>query len=75
MGAWIGVFLLAGAAFAAEPVKQWEDTLTLPTYGWEDDPNPVFQAYEGGIYYPWTKQDHLPPQKQDRAYRALHLEN
>ncbi|HRZ81143.1 MAG TPA: DUF5107 domain-containing protein [Candidatus Hydrogenedentes bacterium] len=75
MGAWIGLFLLAGAALAAEPVKQWEDTLTLPTYGWEDDPNPVFQAYEGGIYYPWTKQDHLPPQKQDRAYRALHLEN
>ena len=72
---WIGVFALMGAAVAAEPVRQWEDTLTLPTYGWNDDPHPVFQEYEGSIYYPWTKQDHLLPQKNDRTYRALHLEN
>ena len=29
-------------------VKTWEGTITIPTYGWEDDINPKFWAIEGG---------------------------
>ncbi len=59
----------------AEAVKAWEGTIELETYPWLDDPNPVFDAYEGGIYYPYTRQDHLLKTKAPRTYRALYLEN
>ncbi len=71
--------IVAAIAFAqgthAEAVKAWEGTLELETYPWLDDPNPVYDAYEGGIYYPYTRQDHLLKTKELRSYRALYLEN
>ncbi len=68
------VFAVA-APTQAEPVRAWEGTLDLPTYPWIDDPNPVYQEYEGRIYYPYTRQDHLLDEKVMRTYRALYLEN
>ncbi len=59
----------------AEPVQSSEGTLDLLTYPWIDDPNPVFQEYEGRIYYPYTRQDHLLDKPELRTYRALYLEN
>ena len=56
-------------------VAYWEDQVTLPTYGWEEDSHPVFQEYENVIYYPWTRQDYLTGVKKDRTYKTLNLEN
>ena len=66
-------------------VKAWEGTITIPTYGWEDDINPKFWALEdqiklsttvkGAIVYPYTMQDHLSRAKKDRTYKALFIEN
>ncbi|UCG48035.1 MAG: DUF5107 domain-containing protein [Phycisphaerales bacterium] len=66
-------------------VKAWADTVTIPTYGWEEDVNPKFWALEGqvkfsttvkgSIVYPYTMQDHLGRAKRDRTYKALFLEN
>ncbi|MBN2313734.1 MAG: DUF5107 domain-containing protein, partial [Sedimentisphaerales bacterium] len=63
----------------------WEGTITIPTYGWEEDINPKFWALEtdvkfsttvkGAIVYPYTMQDHLSRTKKDRTYKALFLEN
>jgi tetratricopeptide (TPR) repeat protein len=76
-GIWVvlAVMVLGSASVAAEPVTAWEGTLDLETYPWLDDPYPVFDAYEGAIYYPYTRQDHLLNQKEVRSYRALFLEN
>ena len=60
-----------------EPVRVWEDTLTIPT--WEEgppDPNAPFEAFgQKRAVYPYTMRrafgDHAVP----RAWRALHLEN
>jgi tetratricopeptide (TPR) repeat protein len=67
------------------PVKAWEGTITIPTYGWEDDVNPKFWAMEAGvkgsttvrvsIIYPYTMQDHLSKKLTDVTYKALFLEN
>jgi tetratricopeptide (TPR) repeat protein len=66
-------------------VKAWESTLTIPTYGWEEDVNPKLWALEGdvkfsttvkgSIVYPYPMQDHLSRTKKDRTYKALFLEN
>ena len=66
-------------------VKAWADSVTIPTYGWEEDVNPKFWALEGqvkfsttvkgSIVYPYTMQDHLGRTKRDRTYKALFLEN
>ncbi len=71
----IGVMSLAGQPATADGVRCWEDQLTLPTYGWEEDIHPVFQEYEKSIYYPWTRQDYLTGVKKDRTYKTLNLEN
>jgi len=65
--------------------KAWQGTMTIPTYGWEDDVNPKFWALEGAarlsttvkgsITYPYTMQDHLSRAKADRTYKAVFLEN
>ncbi len=65
--------------------QAWEGTITIPTYGWEDDVNPKLWALESGvkfsitvkgaIVYPYTMQDHLSRKKVDRTYKALFLEN
>jgi tetratricopeptide (TPR) repeat protein len=66
-------------------VRAWQGTITIPTYPWEDDPYPKFQALEdspklsitvkSSITYPYTMQDHLLRSKVDRTYKALFLEN
>jgi len=66
-------------------VKAWEGTLTIPTYGWQEDVNPKLWALEGdvkfsttvkgSIVYPYPMQDHLSRTKKDRTYKALFLEN
>ena len=77
------VLLLSGRSLAK--VKAWEGTLTIPTYGWEEDVNPKLWALEGdvkfsttvkgSIVYPYPMQDHLSRTKKDRTYKALFLEN
>jgi len=66
-------------------VKAWEGTVTIPTYGWEDDVNPKFWAMEAGakgsttvkasITYPYNMQDHLSRKLEDISYKAIFLEN
>lgn len=66
-------------------VKAWEGTITIPTYGWEDDINPKFWSMEAGakgsttvkasIIYPYTMQDHLGRKLENVTYKALFLEN
>jgi tetratricopeptide (TPR) repeat protein len=77
--------LSAHPSISFAKVKVWEGTITIPTYGWEDDVNPKFWALEGevkfsttvkgSIVYPYTMQDHLSRTKEDRTYKALFLEN
>ncbi|HPO13568.1 MAG TPA: DUF5107 domain-containing protein [Candidatus Hydrogenedentes bacterium] len=67
--------LLAGGVWAQDVVKAWEGTMTVPTYAWHDDPNPVFEPLESAIYYPYSKQDVIAKTKTDRVYRTLFLEN
>jgi tetratricopeptide (TPR) repeat protein len=79
------ILVLASPGWAKDKVKAWEGTITIPTYGWEDDINPKFWALEdqiklsttvkGAIVYPYTMQDHLSRVKKDRKYKALFLEN
>ena len=71
----IGMMALAGPPEASDGLRYWEDQITLPTYGWEDNAHPVFQEYEKSIYYPWTRQDYLTGVKKDRTYKTLNLEN
>ncbi len=76
---------LSEPGWAKGKAKAWEGTITIPTYGWEDDVNPKFWALEdqiklsttvkGAIVYPYTMQDHLSREKKDRTYKALFLEN
>jgi len=76
---------LSAPGWAKARAKAWEGTITIPTYGWEDDINPKFWALEdqiklsttvkGAIVYPYTMQDHLLRMKRDRKYKALFLEN
>ncbi|KPK85545.1 MAG: hypothetical protein AMS27_06955 [Bacteroides sp. SM23_62_1] len=66
-------------------VSAWEGTITIPTYGWQEDINPKFWAMEGGpegssiitsaLTYPYSMQDHLSRKLEDRTYKALFLEN
>jgi len=84
--------LLLAAAFSlvfpsasSAEVKAWQGTITVPTYGWEEDINPKLWALEsqakfaitvrGSIVYPYPMQDHLSRTKVDRTYKALFLEN
>lgn len=56
-------------------VQYREDTLTLPTYAWYDDPNPALRKYEDAIYYPYLRQDFISKTREPRTYRTLVLEN
>lgn len=66
-------------------VRVWRDSLTLPTYRWEEDINPKFWALEGGprlsttvhgsIIYPYVMQDQISREKVDQTYHAVFLEN
>ncbi|MHB8900346.1 MAG: DUF5107 domain-containing protein [Thermoguttaceae bacterium] len=73
------------AAPRAGRVRAWTETVTIPTYTWEDDINPRFWAIQaegkisalsrGDIIYPYVMQDHISRNKEDRSYKALLLEN
>jgi tetratricopeptide (TPR) repeat protein len=72
----------ASPARAQEPpVRAWESPLRIPTYPvGPAEPNPMFYAgreYQGaeGPVYPYPLLDRLLDQREDRAYRALWLEN
>jgi len=53
-------------------VESWQDKLTLKTYlRGPDDVNPSFQRN----IYPYSMQDDLTHETEDREYLALHLEN
>lgn len=77
--------LLFFAASARSQVKTWEGSITIPTYGWENDVNPKFWGMEGGakgsttvrasIVYPYWMQDHLSRKLENVTYRAIYLEN
>ena len=72
------VFLTWGAIGSGEQcttVETWTGELTLPTYPWFDDVNPIFAELDDGIYYPYTRQDHLATKQHDRTYKAWFLEN
>ncbi len=79
------ILVQAGPGWAKPKARAWEGTVTIPTYGWEEDVNPKFWALEdqiklsttvkGAIVYPYTMQDHLSREKKDRTYKALFLEN
>jgi tetratricopeptide (TPR) repeat protein len=62
-------------ANAAEPAKASLGEITLPTYAWFDDPNPVYADYDTAIYYPYTRQDLIDKTKKDRTYKAVFIEN
>lgn len=78
------LFILPDYSLFAQ-VKAWEGTITIPTYGWEDDVNPKFWAMEAGakgsttvkasITYPYSMQDHLSRKLEDVTYKAIFLEN
>ena len=73
---------LSPPAPAEEPaVRAWESPLRVPTYPvGPAEPNPMFYAgreYQGaqGPVYPYPLLDRLLDRREDRAYRALWLEN
>lgn len=84
---WLGGAFARSDANAtdAASVRIFEQSLTLPTYPWEEDINPKFWALEGGprlsttvqgsIVYPYVMQDHLLRTREMRTYRAIGLEN
>lgn len=79
------LFLLFFGQMVLGQVKVWEGSITIPTYGWEDDVNPKFWAMEAGakgattvkasITYPYNMQDHLSRKPEDVTYKAVFLEN
>jgi tetratricopeptide (TPR) repeat protein len=77
----LALTLAAAPLFAAAPVKEWEEKVTIPTYliG-QPDPNPQF--YFGGNsqgaqhrIYPYPAYDNLTTQKKDKTYTMVFLEN
>lgn len=87
MVGWLGgMFGRSDASESGMPaVRIFEESLTLPTYPWQEDVNPKFWALEGGprlsttvqgsIVYPYVMQDHLLRTREMRTYRAIGLEN
>ncbi len=80
-----GFFLILFPLSASAQVKTWLGSITIPTYGWENDVNPKFWGMEGGakgsttvrasIVYPYYMQDHLSRKLEDKTYKAIYLEN
>ncbi|MCX6561223.1 MAG: DUF5107 domain-containing protein [Candidatus Aminicenantes bacterium] len=78
------LFLVAAGLATAQvgaAARAWEEILVLPTYGVEAaEKNPMFydgRAYQGakGPVYPYAFLDRLTGIRQDKAYRAVYLEN
>ncbi len=68
-------------AYAADPVRVWQDSVRLPTYAeHEADPLPQFAAFnpEGAANYPYPLRNGVSPLLKDRSvatWRTLNLEN
>lgn len=64
-----------------EGVKIWEEQVTIPTYEiGEADKNPMFlekRVYQGscGKVYPYPTTEKISPEKKDKVYQAVYLEN
>lgn len=72
----LGIALATIPHAAAQTVRAWEGTITLPTYAiYGSDINPHFYDIEGSILYPYSMQDDLGDERTDRTYRAVFLEN
>lgn len=81
----ISLFLTIFPMLLSAQVKTWQGTITIPTYGWENDVNPKFWGMEGGakgsttvrasIVYPYWMQDHLSRKLENVTYKAIYLEN
>lgn len=71
-----GILSVSGAAFA-EPVKVWQGTISLPTYGeGSPDPNPPFDNYATTEFnYPYIMRTNLTGVKEEHVWRAVFLEN
>jgi tetratricopeptide (TPR) repeat protein len=71
----------APATDRSEPVRIWEQTITIPTYPvGEPNLNPMFLAkrvYQGssGTVYPLPVIDQVSDERVDRPYHAVFLEN
>ena len=78
-------FLIFLMPLAGAQVSISEGSISIPTYGWQEDVNPKFWAMEAGakgsttvkasITYPYNMQDHLSRELENRTYKALYLEN
>jgi len=80
----LGFFLLNLTAISLHgdsSVKVWEEALVIPTYRiGKPDLNPIFytgRAYQGakGPVYPYPLLDKITDVREEKAYRALYLEN
>jgi Flp pilus assembly protein TadD len=75
----IPLLLMAGClmAAAAEPVRVWQATLTLPSYQeGAASVNPPFDAFATTRFnYPYTLREELTDQRISQSWRALYLEN
>ena len=64
-----------------ETVKVWEETVKIPTYQTgSPNKNPMFlekRVYQGssGKVYPYPVIEKIYDTKEDKAYRAVYLEN
>jgi len=80
----LGFFLLNLTAISLNgdsSVKVWEEALVIPTYRiGKPDLNPIFytgRAYQGakGPVYPYPLLDKITDIREEKAYKALYLEN
>ena len=68
-------------AQTVNPVKIWEEELTLPTYVVDPpDKNPMFfknDSYQGAsrVIYPYALEDDFTGKKVDKTYKAVYIEN
>lgn len=66
---------------AADIVRVWEEKVIIPTYGvGTPNKNPMFlekRVYQGssGVVYPYPVIDRIYDKKEDKAYKAIYLEN
>ena len=62
---------------AAQPVRVWEATISLPTYQeGPPNPNPPFDLFVTDRFnYPYTIRDTLTNERRTETWRTLHLEN
>jgi tetratricopeptide (TPR) repeat protein len=68
--------LLVTRAAHAQSVRDWQGTLTIPTYELgAPDPNPPFALVNPHPVYPYPMLDELSDRRVPKTYRAIYLEN